>query len=539
MRSSIAAARPEYRKRWIEAGLYDGLSVDQWFRRGVERSPDTRLCFWSDQRPSETSLRQVAADVDRVAAALHRLGYQAGDVIAAQVPNWAECLHLFIAAMRLGLVFIPLVHILGPTELGFILRQSKARALVTPDRWGSIDYGKRFAAMDELPDLEHVVVIGEGSYPGPVLYWDELVGRAKGLPSPPDAGRADDICMILYTSGTTAVPKGALLTHANLTAESITMFDRWCDRRPQSAIALFPTGHIGGVNYQLRPFFTGDDGVYMDRFDAATALDLINRHQIRFASGVPLHLNALLDMAGTRKISSLSHMILGGAAVPPAVVERGEAAGIVVARAYGATEHGTISSGSHNDPLAKRARTDGRPMDGTVLRLIDEDGREVARGMAGEVATMGPELFQGYFDDQLNKDAFTPDGFFRTGDIAVMDDEGFLTIVDRKKDIVIRGGENISSKEVEDILHAHPSIEEAAVIGWPDDRMGEVVGAFVILRQGAELDLPTIQAHFLRSGVARQKTPERLMVVDHLPRTPVGKVKKHELRQTLSASARK
>jgi non-ribosomal peptide synthetase component E (peptide arylation enzyme) len=193
-----------------------------------------------------------------------------------------------------------------------------------------------------------------------------------------------------------------------------------------------------------------------------------------------------------------------------------------------------MTAGEADDPLEKRARRDGRPLPGNRIRIVDEEGAEVPNGEAGEIVAIGPEHFISYSDPEFNLEAFTADGWLRTGDIGVLDADGYLTITDRRKDIIIRGGENISSKEVEDVLVEHAAVRAGAVTGIPDRRYGEIVCAFVVVEPGAALELDAVREHFFAAGIARQKTPERLVLVEELPRTAAGKVKKHELRASLA-----
>ena len=215
-----------------------------------------------------------------------------------------------------------------------------------------------------------------------------------------------------------------------------------------------------------------------------------------------------------------------------ALIRRADGFGIGAFRCYGSSEHPTISSGRPEDPLHKRADTDGRICPGTEVRIVDDDGRDVAIGEAGEILTRGPEVFSGYTNAEFTR-ASMADGWFRTGDVGRLDADGYLTITDRKKDIIVRGGENISSKEVEDVLSAHPAIAEAAAVGAPDETYGERVCAFVVVNPGRRFDLADAAAHFADCGLARQKTPERIVVVSELPRTASGKIQKHVLREQL------
>jgi cyclohexanecarboxylate-CoA ligase len=220
--------------------------------------------------------------------------------------------------------------------------------------------------------------------------------------------------------------------------------------------------------------------------------------------------------------------------VPASLVERADRTGIPVYRAYGSSEHPVITTGTPADPLGKRAGTDGGLTPGNEIRLLDDDDCEVAVGEDGEIVSRGPELFVGYSDPAMDETSFLPGGWFRTGDIGRLDSDGYLTITDRKKDIIIRGGENIASKEVEDLLMLHPSVVEVAAVGKPDERYGERVVVFVQLRDGAALDLAEIAGHFAALGVAKQKTPEHLEFVESFPRSLSGKIRKVELRDRLA-----
>jgi acyl-CoA synthetase (AMP-forming)/AMP-acid ligase II len=243
-------------------------------------------------------------------------------------------------------------------------------------------------------------------------------------------------------------------------------------------------------------------------------------------------LSGLLDQRalGSATLATLRECLTGAAPVPPSLIERAEAAGITAFRSYGSSEHPTVSAGSIADPLDRRARTDGRLLEGNQVRLVDADGRDVPADRDGEILTRGPELFLGYADPALNAAAFLPGRWFRTGDVGRADADGYLTVTDRLKDIIIRGGENISAKEVEDLLVTHPAVADVAVIPVPDPALGERVCAVVVARPGCTFDVDQAREHFAAAGAARQKTPEVIVLVDELPRTPSGKVRKDVLR---------
>jgi acyl-CoA synthetase (AMP-forming)/AMP-acid ligase II len=264
---------------------------------------------------------------------------------------------------------------------------------------------------------------------------------------------------------------------------------------------------------------------------------LIESHRVLSSAGTPFFLATLLDEAerSGRDISSLGLFLVGAASVPPTLVERAEAAGILTWRSYGSTEHPAISSGTPMDPIERRIDTDGRPGPGNELRIVDEQERDLPVGEEGDILARGPRQFLGYDDPALDEAAFTGDSWFRTGDVGRLDDAGYLTITDRKKDIIIRGGENVSAKEVEDVLAAHPAVAEVAVCAAPDPLWGEKVCAFVRCAPGGVVTLDALQDHVVASGLAAHKAPEQLELVDDLPRTATGKVRKAALREQLRA----
>jgi acyl-CoA synthetase (AMP-forming)/AMP-acid ligase II len=361
----------------------------------------------------------------------------------------------------------------------------------------------------------------------------DLGGRLAGPLKPVDPD-PDGRAMMVYTSGTTAEPKGVQHSHRSLLAEVYSQIMARDVGRDFRQLQMFPAGHVAGLLGLMRVLIHGAPTVVLDAWDPRRAAVLVDEHRLTFGVGAPVQLAGLLDeqAKGTATLASLAEFMTGAAAVPPPLIRRADAAGLRAYRCYGSSEHPTISSGAMDDPLERRATTDGRIIEGNEVRLVDDDGNDVPEG---EIASRGPELFLGYTDAALNEQSFLPGGWFRTGDVGRLDAD-WLTITDRKKDVIIRGGENISSKEVEDVLSELPAVLEVAAIGLPDERLGERVCAVVVVSPGASLDLQEVRAHFAASGLARQKTPERVEVVEALPRTPAGKVQKFVLRRRLSSS---
>ncbi|WP_280155400.1 AMP-binding protein [Piscinibacter sp. XHJ-5] len=522
--------RDALRERWRALGWHGDLTLAQTLEAAARERPGTRFHFYTERGEQHSNAAALLERSRRVAIGLHAAGVRAGDRFAVQMPTSIETTLLYLAALRLGAVLVPIVHIYGPAELGFILRQSQARFLAVPARWRQIDFLARLSACGDLPALERVILAADANPAVSHLTWSELEeAGACGDPIACWSGPADDTALLLYTSGTSASPKGVRHSHNSVRAEWLTPFVDG----DGPYYTPFPAGHIAGFNFLLRPFVTGTEMVFTDRWDAAQAAALIERHRVRLSGGTPFHLQALLEAAqrDSRDISSLAAYGLGGTGVAPEHVALAEARGIRASRSYGLTEHSTVSVGWAAMPFEQRAHCDGVVQPGTEVRVVDSNDRDLPAGEDGDILVRGPETFIGYTDPALEPEAFAPGGWFRTGDIGRLDAAGHLTITDRRKDIIIRGGENISSQEVERLLATHPAVQDLAVVAMPDACYGEKVCAVVVLRSHATLDLSAVQAHFAAAGVARQKTPEALLVVPDLPRTPTGKVRKAELRQ--------
>ncbi len=521
--------RRALQQRWSALGYFPDRSLSQMLIEGAGRYPDVTSVYYANGQPRTTTNLDLYQDGLKLAGALHELGLGRGDVIAVQLPTWYETTVFYHAVFHIGAMALPIIHIYGPAEVEFILRQSKARALVVPARWRNTDYLARYALFENIPTLEHVICVGPGTGPK-VATLDDLMARAPSGFKPVEAD-PNEICLLMYTSGTTSAPKGVRHTHNTLLRE-------WS--RPTYAnrglyLSSLPAGHYTGFGFIMRPSLYGAPSVFMDHWDAKFAAELIQTHRIKHSGGTPIFLLTLLRVAQEYgfDLSSLESFGMGGASMTPSQIKLADDAGFPAARVYGSTEHPTVTSLDPQAPFEKRAFTDGQLDEGNEVRIVDENANDVPQGAEGEILTIGPELFVGYSDPELDRDSFLPGGWYRTGDIGRVDQDGFLIITDRKKDIIIRGGENISAKEVEDVLSEHPCVAEAAVTAMPDPIYGEKVCAFVIPKPGKNLTLRDVIAHFERSGVARQKTPERLEIVTELPRTPSGKVKKFELKKLL------
>jgi cyclohexanecarboxylate-CoA ligase len=507
-----AAVQEQWRAAgvWTRATLNDALAAADGSQLAIVDG-DVRMTIDDLRRESKL-----------VARGLVNKGIQAGDVVCWQLPNWWEAIVLCWGIWRCGAISSPITPTLRAREVGFILEQTGARIMVVPGSFRGFDY------VSMLRDAEFdgvVLPVRPGRLPagsGDVPAFDLTV---------------DDVAVILWTSGTTSDPKGVLHTHQSLRVEAETI-GRAHDMRPGETLLLpMPVTHVAGLTYgPLLPVTSGITAVLMDVWEPDRALELVEEESIGAMISTPVFMRTMIDSpryAATDR-SSVRLFSLGGAGVAPAMVREGAAEfGCWCKRTYGSTEYPTLTTGRVGDTLEHDATTDGPVIGLGSLRIVDPATlADVPHGSPGELLVRGPEMFVGYLDPGLGAESFVDGGWFRTGDLAVFDGE-YLTIVDRLKDVIIRGGENISALEVESSLVTHPDVTDAACVAYPDPVMGEKVCAFVIVRPGASVSLDDLRAHLRERGLAPFKLPERLVVRDVLDRTASGKVKKAPLREKL------
>ncbi|RSN66791.1 AMP-binding protein [Actinomadura sp. WAC 06369] len=501
----------ELAERYEAEGWWTRDTIGDLLRRGLDAAPDTVFRVHSSVRPWSGTFADVEHLARRLAGGLRDRGVGPGDAVAFQLPNWMEAAAAFWASSFLGAVVVPIVHIYGPKEVGYILDAVRPKAFVTAERFGRMEFDPAVSA-----SVPHVGVVGRD--------FDDLLGDPFPGVAPVDpAGPA----LITFTSGTTRDPKGVVHSHQTLGCEARQLSDRYPPEMARQLTSA-PVGHfIGMVNAFLVPVLDGTPIHLADAWDAGRVLALMDSDDLIVGGGVPYYITSLLDHPdfADRHLRRMKYAGLGGAPVATAVTSRLTDLGITVYRSYGSTEHPSMTASLHTAPRDKRLHTDGKALPGVELRLSDD----------GEILSRGPDLCLGYTDEALTERAFDADGWYRTGDIAVMDDDGYITITDRKSDIIIRGGENISALEVEEALLALPSVAEAAVVAAPDARLGEHAAAFVRLKDGPAPTLDDVRGHLHRTGLARQKWPEELHVVDDFPRTASGKVQKYVLRNEVRA----
>jgi len=435
---------------------------------------------------------ELDAAASRLAGSLRDRGVGHGDAVAWRASNRWPTLALYRACWRLGAVAVPLHHQAGPVEIETILARVEPTAIVDPD---------------EVPML-----------------------AAAGEPVPPGVAGPDDLAVVLHTSGSSGGPKGVLHTHAGLAAKARLMTSVHQLGPGDTILMPAPMAHISGLQNGLTVAgAAGMTVVLMARWDPEQALALIEAHGVTFMIGPPTFFVSLRHAAGftSRRVRTIRLISCGGAGVTPTfVTDTAAAFGATVKRTYGSTEAPTVTTSHAGDDPERARTTDGRPTGSVQLRL----------GPGGEVWVRGPELFVGYTDPARTAEA-VGDGWFHTGDVGTLDADGWLTIVGRIKDLIIRGGENISAAEVEATLEAHPDVRLAVAVGEADERLGERVCAFVVCAPDTTFDLDHSRAWFAERGLARFKAPERIVPVDELPLLATGKIDRAALRTRAASLA--
>lgn len=523
----------DQRRRYLEQGIWRDTTVFQAATALAEREPGRITHVAEGQGHSVASL---LAQAHGLAAGLSARGLVAGDVVSFQLPNWSEAVVVDLACSMLGLVVNPIVSIYRDAEVAQTLADCRAKAIFVPETFRGFDHlamARRLAP--DLPDLRLIASV-RATVPDPDGF-EALVDADVKAPVLPKVD-PDAVKILMYTSGTTGRPKGVLHTHNTLARAIHESIRHWAMAEGDSFLMASPVTHVTGFSFGIElPFLCRMRSVLMERWIAADAVELIEREAIVATVSATPFLQELVDEAKRqgRRLPSLRTFACGGAAVPPALIReaRSTLENCRAFRVYGSSEAPFITLGFLGaDQLDLAADTDGEIIDYEVV-VTDDDGRVLPAGAEGEICARGPALFVGYADLEQTAESFDSQGYFHTGDMGYVDSHNAVVITGRKKDLINRGGEKISAKEVEDLLHAHPDVQEAAVVSMPHPRLGETVCAYVIPRAGARVELADLLAVARDAGVARQKYPERLEVVADLPRTASGKVRKDLLRDEI------
>lgn len=513
------------------AGVIDvaGLNLWEMIEARADASPDRVMAI--DEADRELTFAGFRDACLRAAAGLAELGVGEATMVSWILPSQFESLVLAGALARLGAIQNPILPIYRHREVTFIVEQSRCRVLVVPGTFRGFDF----------PTMAREVVDATGSDVRIVVVDPELPEGDPGTLQPFRRTGADEMRWLFYSSGTTSDPKGAKHSDHTLAAANVGM--QWSMEvcPDDRAAVVFPITHVGGMLWLFNSMETAARLLMVEVFDGlATPRWLGDKGCTCAGAGTVFWLAYLAAQRalppGERLLPDVRIFNGGGAPKPVSLHgEMMEAFGAPLINGWGLTESPINTMIHVDDPDIKKATTDGRPCPNVSVRVV-LDGRELGRGEEGELQVTGPQVCLGYLDSSLDAEAFTDDGWFRTGDLGVIDDDGWVSITGRLKDIIIRKGENISAKEVEDLLYAHPAIADAAVIGVPDPASGERACAVLVLAAGASITFEEMVEHLTRSNLARYKHPEKMVVVDALPRNPSGKILKKDLRATYGAA---
>ena len=506
----------------MAAQLQDARTFWELVERRAQLTPDDLM--FVDERDRRMTFGEFRDRAERVAAGLHGLGITPGTSVTWQLPTRIESVLVSVALARLGAVQTPILHIYRDREVGFVLRQQRSPFYICPGVWRDVDFPKMAA--------------DAGTGATVVVAYDELPeGDPSTLPPPPDDG--DAVRWIYFTSGTTSDPKGVQHTDRTLIAGGYGLAHA-VDMGPGDVGSMvFPFAHIAGPDYLVMMFIGGCSAMLMEAFVIADAIPLFARNGVTMAGGSTafylMYLAEQRKQPGEKIIPTLKYLSGGGAPKPPEIFyEVQREMGIRTLHGYGMTECPMISQGSPRDTDEQLANTEGAPVFGCEITIVDADENVCPSGVDGEVRLRGPMVCKGYTDAELTKAAFDDEGRFRTGDVGHLRDDGHIVLTGRLKDVIIRKGENVSAKEIEDVLYEHPKVKDVAVIGVPDRERGEMVCAVVEPAEGidAPLTLDEVVAHCKAAGLMMQKIPERLEVVDALPRNnTLNKILKYKLRE--------
>jgi len=527
--------------RWDEARAADAYTRGVWIRetladalrQAAAHTPQRVLLVDGKHRLDCETLHAQASTLAQ--AMLARA--PAGSVVSFMLPNWHEAAVLYLAATLAGMVVNPILPSLRDRELRFILEDVRTRLMFVPSTMRQVDYAAMMSRVNRQLETPPQVVVLRGDA-GAHTAWDSMMkpiprrDSSQQLP----AVDADAVRMVLYTSGTTGRPKGVLHSHNSINALIAQLREHWLIERGDRFLVPSPIAHIGGSIYAFEaPLLLGTTAVLMERWDADEAARVMETEACTHMAGATPFLEQLLAAArrAPTRLPSLKVFICGGASVPPSLV-RGAAAYFeraVVTRVYGSTEVPVTTVGvTRREDAAHGADTDGRA--GLAeIKLIDHTS---APSGEGQILARAPQMLVGYLHAEDETEAFDPEGFFRTGDLGRWVDGAYLVVTGRAKDIIIRNGENISPKEVEDILIGHPDIAEIAIVGLPDARTGERACAVIVPRKQPGPAVASLRAFLDAHGVATFKAPEQVVIWDALPKNDAGKVLKHQIRAALA-----
>ena len=530
---SLVAARARGMR---EGGFWIDRTVDSYLAGHIARQPDKTavIGYRADGgTPRRLSYRELGRMVELAAGTLRRWGVGRGDVVSIQLPNWWEFAVVALACIRLGAAANPMVPILREREVRYMVGFCDAKVLVVPKVFRGFDHAAMARGLlESLPQLNRIVVVdGDGAdgFEQSLLGGDDVVRLDPAAP----ALRPDDLLVLMYTSGTTGEPKGVMHTSNTVNGNVLRFAEGLGLNGDDVFFAATPVGHMTGYGiFVLLPMMLGNTLVLQDIHDPHAGVRIMEAEGVTFSAGATPFLADLCEAAiadGIRP-SKLRRFYCAGAPIPPALVQRARRElKLTTSSVWGMTE---VIAGTMTEPEEdeKAWTTDGRALPGLEVKVVEDGGRELSRGEIGRLMVRGASMFCGYLKrpELYTVDA---DGWFDSGDLARMNDEGYIRITGRTKELLIRGGENVPVIEIENLLLQHPAIAAVAIVGFPDARLGERACAFVVPRPGQTVDLSAVQAYLSEMKVAKPFWPERVETIAELPHTASGKVQRFVLKQ--------
>ena len=524
------------RAAYRQQGLWGDASLADYWQQTARAMPD-KIAVVDNHGASYTY-----SALDHAASCLANWmlakGIESGDRIAFQLPGWCEFTVIYLACLKIGAVSVPLLPSWREAELVWVLNKCQAKMFFAPTLFKQTrPVDLILPLQNQLPQLQQIVGVDKLAPATSALSLSQIIADNTPLTTAITV-HGDELAAVLFTSGTEGLPKGVMLTHNNILASERAYCARlnltWQDVFMMPAPLGHATGFLHGVT---APFLIGARSVLLDIFTPDACLALLEQQRCTCMLGATPFVYDLLNLLEKQPadLSALRFFLCGGTTIPKKVARECQQRGIKLLSVYGSTESSPHAVVNLDDPLSRFMHTDGYAAAGVEIKVVDDARKTLPPGYEGEEASRGPNVFMGYFDEpELTARAMDEEGWYYSGDLCRMDEAGYIKITGRKKDIIVRGGENISSREVEDILLQHPKIHDACVVAMPDERLGERSCAYVVLKAPHHsLSLEEVVAFFSRKRVAKYKYPEHIVVIEKLPRTASGKIQKFLLRKDI------
>ncbi|HBP4204753.1 TPA: medium-chain fatty-acid--CoA ligase [Escherichia coli] len=524
------------RAAYRQQGLWGDASLADYWQQTARAMPD-KIAVVDNHGASYTY-----SALDHAASCLANWmlakGIESGDRIAFQLPGWCEFTVIYLACLKIGAVSVPLLPSWREAELVWVLNKCQAKMFFAPTLFKQTrPVDLILPLQNQLPQLQQIVGVDKLAPATSSLSLSQIIADNTPLTTAITT-HGDELAAVLFTSGTEGLPKGVMLTHNNILASERAYCARlnltWQDVFMMPAPLGHATGFLHGVT---APFLIGARSVLLDIFTPDACLALLEQQRCTCMLGATPFVHDLLNLLEKQPadLSALRFFLCGGTTIPKKVARECQQRGIKLLSVYGSTESSPHAVVNLDDPLSRFMHTDGYAAAGVEIKVVDDARKTLPPGCEGEEASRGPNVFMGYFDEpELTARALDEEGWYYSGDLCRMDEAGYIKITGRKKDIIVRGGENISSREVEDILLQHPKIHDACVVAMPDERLGERSCAYVVLKAPHHsLSLEEVVAFFSRKRVAKYKYPEHIVVIEKLPRTASGKIQKFLLRKDI------